>query len=101
MFLSSKNFNELCMLIDIDNYRFVSSNKLSQVKHDLDNIKNLQDLEAFYSTYKNVFSNLCSLKLQLLITNYKLSTTLLSLKFITKIKYKLQQKKLQNINANK
>ncbi len=44
MFLSSKNFNELCMLIDIDNYRFVSSNKLIQVKLDLNNIKNLQDL---------------------------------------------------------
>ena len=48
MFLSSKNFNELCMLIDIDNYRFVSSNNLSQAKYDLDNIKNLQDLETFY-----------------------------------------------------
>lgn len=98
MFLSSKNFNELCMLIDIDNYRFVSANKLNQAKHDLDNINNLQDLETFYSNYENVFSTLCSLKLQLLITNYKLSTTLLTLKFIGKIKYKLKQKKLQNIN---
>ncbi len=98
MFLSSKNFNELYMLIDIDNYRFVSSNKLSQAKYDLDNIKNLQDLENFYYNYENVFSTLCSLKVQLLITNYKLSTTLLTLKFISKIKYKLNQKKLQNIN---
>ena len=98
MFLSSKNFNELYMLIEIDNSRFVSSNKLSQVKYDLDNIKNLQDLENFYSTYENVFSSLCSLKIQLLITNYKLSSTLLTLKFIAKIKYKLNQKKLQNIN---
>lgn len=98
MFLSSKNFNELCMLIDIDNYRFVSSNKLEQVKLDLNNIQNLQDLETFYSTYENVFSSLCSLKIQLLITNYKLSITLLSLKFIAKIKYKLKQKKLLNIN---
>jgi len=98
MFLSSKNFNELYMLIDIDNYRFVSANKLSQAKHDLNNIKNLQDLENFYSTYENVFSSLCSLKVQLLITNYKLSTTLLTLKFISKIKYKLKQKKLQNVN---
>ncbi len=98
MFLSSKNFNELYMLIDIDNYRFVSANKLSQAKYDLDNIKNLQDLEKFYSTYENVFSTLCSLKVQLLITNYKLSTILLTLKFINKIKYKLKQKKLQNIN---
>jgi hypothetical protein len=97
MFLSSKNFNELCMLIDIDNYRFVSSNKLEQVKLDLNNIQNLQDLESFYSTYENVFSSLCACKIQLLITNYKLSTTLLSLKFIAKIKYKLKQKKLQNI----
>jgi len=94
MFLSSKNFNEISMLIDIDNYLFVSSNKLSQAKYDLDNIQNLQDLETFYSTYKNVFSSLCSFKLQLLITNYKLSTTLLTLKFISKIKYKLKQKKL-------
>ena len=98
MFLSSKNFNELCMLIDIDNYRFVSVNKLSQAKDDLNNIKNLQDLEIFYSNYENVFSSLCSLKVQLLITNYKLSTTLLTLKFIGKIKYKLKQKKLQNLN---
>jgi hypothetical protein len=98
MFLSSKNFNELCMLIDIDNYRFVSANKLSQAKYDLNNIKNLQDLEIFYSNYENVFSSLCSFKVQLLITNYKLSTTLLTLKFIGKIKYKLKQKKLQNIN---
>ena len=94
MFLSSKNFNELCILIDIDNYRFVSSNKLEQVKLDLNNIQNLQDLESFYSTYENVFSSLCSLKIQILITNYKLSITLLSLKFIAKIKYKLKQKKL-------
>ena len=50
MFLSSKNFNELCMLIDIDNYRFVSSNKLEQVKLDLNNIQNLQDLETFAQT---------------------------------------------------
>jgi hypothetical protein len=99
MFLSSKNFNELCMLIDIDNYRFVSSNKLSQAKYDLDNIKNLQDLENFYFTYQNVFSSLCSLKVQLLITNYKLSSTLITLKFIAKIKYKIKQKKLQNINV--
>ena len=98
MFLSSKNFNELCMLIDIDNYRFVSVNKLSQAKDDLNNIKNLQDLEIFYSNYENVFSSLCSFKVQLLITNYKLSTTLLTLKFIGKIKYKLKQKKLQNLN---
>lgn len=98
MFLSSKNFNELSMLIDIDNYRFVSSNKLEQVKLDLNNIQNLQDLESFYSTYENVFSSLCALKIQLLITNYKLSITLLSLKFIAKIKYKLKQKKRLNIN---
>jgi len=87
------------MLIDIDNYRFVSANKLSQAKQDLNNIKNLQDLENFYSTYEYVFSSLCSLKVQLLITNYKLSTTLLTLKFIAKIKYKLNQKKLKNINT--
>lgn len=87
------------MLIDIDNYRFVSSNKLSQAKYDLDNIKNLQDLENFYFTYQNVFSSLCSLKVQLLITNYKLSSTLITLKFIAKIKYKIKQKKLQNINV--
>ena len=80
------------MLIDIDNYRFVSSNKLEQVKLDLNNIQNLQDFETFYSTYENVFSSLCSFKVQLLITNYKLSITLLSLKFIAKIKYKLKQK---------
>ena len=97
MFLSSKNFNQLCMLIDIDNYRFVSSNKLSQAKYDLDNIKKLQDLENFYFTYQNVFSSLCSLKVQLLITNYKLSSALITLKFIAKIKYKIKQKKLQNI----
>ena len=84
------------MLIDIDNYRFISYNKLEQVKQDLNNIQNLQDLESFYSTYENVFSSLCSFKVQLLITNYKLSITLLSLKFIAKIKYKLKQKKLQN-----
>jgi hypothetical protein len=98
MFLSSKNFNELCMLIDIDNYRFVSSNKLEKAKQDLNNIQNLQDLEIFYSNYENVFSSICSFKVQLLITNYKLSSTLLTLKFIAKIRYKLKQKKLQNIN---
>jgi hypothetical protein len=86
------------MLIDIDNYLFVSADKLYQAKYDLENIKNLQDLENFYSTYQNVFSSLCSFKIQLLITNYKLSSTLIILKFISKIKYKLQQKKLKNIN---
>jgi hypothetical protein len=96
MFLSSKNFNELCMLIDIDNYRFVSSNKLCQVMNDLNNINNLQDLESFYSIYENVFSSLCAFRIQLLITNYKLSSAILVIKFISKIKYRLKKKKLQN-----
>ena len=95
MFLSSKNFNELCMLIDIDNYRFVSSNKLDQVHNDINNIKNLQDLEIFYTNYENTFSSLCALKIQLLITNYKLSSAILVIKFISKIKYRLKKKKLQ------
>ena len=40
MFLSSKNFEELNMLINIDNYRFVSNNKLEEVHEDIQKIMN-------------------------------------------------------------
>ena len=56
MFLSLKNFNELNMLIDIDNYRFVSINKLEEVHKDIQKIMNLEDFENFYTKYENIFS---------------------------------------------
>jgi hypothetical protein len=94
MFLSSKNFEELNMLINIDNYRFVSNNKLEEVHEDIQKIMNLEDFENFYIKYENIFSSLCSFKVQLMITNYKLSNTILVIKFISKIKYRLKKKKL-------
>ena len=94
MFLSSKNFEELNMLIDIDNYRFVSNNKLEEVREDIQKIMNLEDFENFYTKYENIFSSLCSFKVQLMITNYKLSNTILVIKFISRIKYRLNKKKL-------
>ena len=94
MFLSSKNFEELNMLINIDNYRFVSNNKLEEVHEDIQKIMNLEDLENFYIKYENIFSSLCSFKIQLIITNYKLSNTILVIKFISSIKYRLKKKKL-------
>lgn len=94
MFLSSKNFEELNMLIDIDNYRFVSINKLEEVHEDIQKIMNLEDFENFYIKYENIFSSLCSFKVQLMITNYKLSNTILVIKFISRIKYRLNKKKL-------
>jgi hypothetical protein len=94
MFLSSKNFEELNMLIDIDNYRFVSINKLEEVHEDIQKIMNLEDFENFYTKYENIFSSLCSFKVQLMITNYKLSNTILVIKFISRIKYRLNKKKL-------
>jgi hypothetical protein len=94
MFLSSKNFEELNMLINIDNYRFVSNNKLEEVHEDIQKIMNLEDLENFYIKYENIFSSLCSFKVQLIITNYKLSNTILVIKFISRIKYRLKKKKL-------
>ena len=94
MFLSSKNFEELNMLINIDNYRFVSNNKLEEVHEDIQKIMNLEDFEKFYIKYENTFSSLCSFKVQLMITNYKLSNTILVIKFISKIKYRLKKKKL-------
>ena len=99
MFLLSKNFDELNMLINIDNYRFVSNNKLDEVHEDIKKIMNLEDFENFYIKYENIFSSLCSFKVQLMITNYKLSNTILVIKFISKIKYRLKKKKLnlQNI----
>lgn len=94
MFLSSKNFEELNMLINIDNYRFVSNNKLEEVHEDIQKIMNLEDFEKFYIKYENIFSSLCSFKVQLMIANYKLSNTILVIKFISKIKYRLKKKKL-------
>lgn len=99
MFLLTKNFNELNMLIDIDNYRFVSNNKLDEVHEDINKIMNLEDFENFYLKYENIFSSLCSFKIQLMITNYKLSNTILVIKFISKIKYRLKKKKL-NLQNN-
>ena len=99
MFLSSKNFEELNMLIDIDNYRFVSINKLEEVHEDIQKIMNLEDFENFYTKYENIFSSLCSFKVQLMITNYKLSNTILVIKFISRIKYRLNKKKLNLQNT--
>lgn len=99
MFLSSKNFEELNMLIDIDNYRFVSNNKLEEVHEDIQKIMNLEDFENFYIKYENIFSSLCSFKVQLMITNYKLSNTILVIKFISRIKYRLKKKKLNLHNG--
>ncbi len=99
MFLSSKNFEELNMLINIDNYRFVSNNKLEEVHEDLNNIMNLDDFEIFYRKYENIFSSLCSFKVQLMITNYKLSNTILVIKFISRIKYRLNKKKFNLHNS--
>ncbi len=99
MFLSLKNFNELNMLIDIDNYRFVSNNKLDEVREDINKIMNLEDFENFYIKYENIFSSLCSFKVQLMITNYKLSNTILVIKFISRIKYRLKKKKLNLQNT--
>jgi hypothetical protein len=99
MFLSLKNFNELNMLIDIDNYRFVSNNKLDEVREDINKIMNLEDFENFYIKYENIFSSLCSFKVQLMITNYKLSHTILVIKFISRIKYRLKKKKLNLQNT--
>ena len=99
MFLSSKNFEELNMLIDIDNYRFVSNNKLEEVHEDIQKIMNLEDFENFYIKYENIFSSLCSFKVQLMITNYKLSNTILIIKFISRIKYRLKKKNLNLHNG--
>ena len=99
MFLSSKNFEELNMLINIDNYRFVSNNKLEEVHEDIQKIMNLEDFENFYIKYENIFSSLCSFKVQLMITNYKLSNTILVIKFISRIKYRLKKKKLNLHNT--
>lgn len=95
--LSKKIFDELNMLINIDNSRFVSNNKLDEVHEDINKIMNLEDFENFYIKYENIFSSLCSFKVQLMITNYKLSNTILVIKFISKIKYRLKKKlNLQN-----
>ena len=57
MFLSSKNFEELNMLIDIDNYRFVSINKLEEVHEDIQKIMNLY-LEKFRLYHRKKLGNL-------------------------------------------
>ena len=94
MFLSIKNIEEIKSLISIDNHRFISCNKLDKVEEDLEKINSLEDLESFYNIYKDTFSNLCSFKLNLLISKYKLSYNILVLKFIGRIKYRIRNKKL-------
>lgn len=55
MFLLSKNLDELNMLINIDNSRFVSNNKLDEVHEDIKKIMNLEDFENFYIKYIFIF----------------------------------------------
>ena len=45
-------------------------------------------IEEFYNKYQDAFSYLCSFKISLILSNYKLAHTILVLKFISKIKYK-------------
>lgn len=93
MFLSNENLDHIKMCIAIDAHKFRVNNMFDSVNSDFDELKTYSQLEEFYNKYENIFSSLCSFKISLIITNYKLSNTILVLRFISKIKYRINKKK--------
>jgi hypothetical protein len=96
MFLSNENLDHIKMCINIDMHKFKEANLLECVNNDLSFITNYTQLEEFYNKYCNIFSSLCSFKISLIITNYKLANTMLVLKFISKIKYRIKKRAALN-----
>jgi|LakMenEpi03Aug12_release.lakeMendotaPanAssembly.Ray.scaffolds.fasta_scaffold2047891_1 hypothetical protein len=97
MFLSNENLDHIKMCIVIDTHKFREANLLDAVNEDFQQLKTYAHLEDFYNKYENIFSFLCSFKISIIISNYKLANTILVLKFISKIKYRLKKRK-SNIN---
>ena len=93
MFLSNENLDHIRMCISIDSHKFRENNMLDVVNYDFEQLKTYSQLEEFYNKYENIFSSLCGFKINLIISNYKLSNTILVLKFISKIKYRINKRK--------
>ncbi len=87
------------MCIVIDTHKFREGNILDAVNDDFQQLKTYVQLEEFYNKYENIFSYLCSFKISLIISNYKLANTLLVLKFIGKIKHRVKKRKTNMIKS--
>jgi hypothetical protein len=94
MFLSNENLDHIKMCIMIDSHKFRKNNMFDDINYDFENLKTYSQLEEFYNKYQDIFSSLCSFKISLIISNYKLANTILIIKFISKIKYRINKKKL-------
>jgi hypothetical protein len=66
---------------------------LENVNEDFSQLKTYAQLDDFYNKYLDIFSYLCSFKISLIISNYKLANTILVLKFISKIRYRVNKRK--------
>jgi hypothetical protein len=86
MFLSNENLDHIKMCINIDSHKFRDANLLDAVNNDVMLLTSYTELEEFYNKYQNIFSSLCSFKISLIITDYKLANTMLVLKFISRIR---------------
>lgn len=93
MFLSNENLDHIKMCIVIDTHNFRKAGMIDCVYEDFAQLKTYVQLEEFYNKYCNIFSYLCSFKISLIISNYKLANTILVLKFISKIKYRVNKRR--------
>ena len=95
MFLSNENLDHIKMCITIDTHKLLESNMLEIINNDFLKLTTYNHLEEFYNKYQDAFSYLCSFKISLILSNYKLAHTILVLKFISKIKYRVNKRKLE------
>jgi hypothetical protein len=101
MLLSKENLDHIQMCITIDTHKIRESNMLDAINNDFSQMTTYAQLEEFYNKYQDIFSYLCSFKISLIISNYKLSHTILVLKFISKIKYRINKKRAASNNLQK
>ena len=101
MLLSNENLDHIKMCITIDTHKIRESNMLDDINNDFSRMTTYEQLEEFYNKYQDIFSYLCSFKISLIISNYKLSHTILVLKFISKIKYRINKKRNASNNLQK
>ena len=93
MFLSNENLDHIKMCISIDTHKLLEANMLEVVNEDFSQLKTYAQLEEFYNKYQDTFSYLCSFKISLILSHYKLAHTILVLKFISKIKYRVNKRR--------
>ena len=93
MILSNENLDHIKMCISIDTHKLLKANMLEVINEDFTQLKTYTQLEEFYNKYQDTFSYLCSFKISLILSNYKLAHTILVLKFISKIKYRVNKRR--------